>query len=114
NGTIISTPAGISCGATCAALFPNGTPMSLAAAPDALNTFDGWSGPCTGTGTCDFTLTADTTATAAFTGPPAAITVTAPNGGNTFTAGTTTSITWTYTGAPGNIKIELLRAGVLV
>jgi FtsP/CotA-like multicopper oxidase with cupredoxin domain len=42
------------------------------------------------------------------------ITVTAPNGGETWKRGTKHLITWTYTGNPGtSVKIELLRNGVL-
>jgi hypothetical protein len=44
---------------------------------------------------------------------PAPIMLTSPNGGEVWTAGTTRSITWTYTGSPGNVKIELLKNGVL-
>jgi len=42
------------------------------------------------------------------------ITVTAPNGGQNWVRGTAHTITWTSTGSPGaNVKIELLKAGVL-
>jgi RHS repeat-associated protein len=37
---------------------------------------------------------------------PSTITVTSPNGGETWEAGTTQDITWTTTGTVGNIKIE--------
>src|SRR5262249_515944 len=46
-------------------------------------------------------------------GPPASVTVTSPNGGEAWAAGTVHPVTWTYTGAPGNVKIELLKSGVL-
>ncbi len=40
----------------------------------------------------------------------ASITVTSPNGGENWQAGSTQKITWTYTGNPGpNVKIELLK-----
>jgi len=42
------------------------------------------------------------------------VTVTSPNGGDTLTAGTTKTITWTYSGDPGYLKIELLKAGSVV
>ena len=43
-----------------------------------------------------------------------AITVTAPNGGQSWVRGTVQSITWTSSGSPGaNVKIELLKGGVL-
>lgn len=44
--------------------------------------------------------------------PPPSITVTSPNGGESWTAGTTYQIKWTYTGNPGTyVKIELLKGG---
>src|SRR5206468_3823127 len=63
-----SSPAGISCGATCAAAYASGTVVTLTAAPAAGSTFSGWSGgSCSGTGTCTVTLSAATTVTATFT-----------------------------------------------
>ena len=42
------------------------------------------------------------------------ITVTAPNGGESWTAGTTQTIRWTYTGNPGDsVKIELFKGSNL-
>ena len=66
-GTVGSSPAGISCGATCSAQFTDGTPVTLTAAPSAGSVFTGWSGGgCAGTGTCVTTLSANTTITASF------------------------------------------------
>jgi hypothetical protein len=46
--------------------------------------------------------------------PPPTITVTSPNGGETWSAGSLYQIKWTYTGNPGAyVKIELLKGGVL-
>jgi hypothetical protein len=43
------------------------------------------------------------------------ITVTTPNGGETWQRGTTQTITWSYTGSPGSaVKIVLLKAGTEV
>jgi len=68
SGTVTSSPAGIACGATCSALFNNGTSITLTAAADANSTFAGWSGGgCSGTGTCNVNLGADTGVTATFT-----------------------------------------------
>jgi hypothetical protein len=45
---------------------------------------------------------------------PAAITVTAPNGGETWKVGTTQTVQWSYTGNPGpTVKVQLLKAGTL-
>jgi hypothetical protein len=46
--------------------------------------------------------------------PPPTISVTFPNGGESFTAGSMQIIQWTYTGNPGpGVKIELLKGGVV-
>lgn len=66
-GTVTSSPAGIDCGATCAATYDHGTAVTLTAA-SADSTFLGWSGGgCSGTGTCTVTVTAATFVTAVFT-----------------------------------------------
>jgi len=46
--------------------------------------------------------------------PPPGITATSPNGGQTWTAGAAQTVTWTYVGDPGNVKIELLKGGGVV
>src|SRR5262245_51170421 len=67
NGTVTSNPAGINCGNTCSASFAQGTVVTLTANPSGNSTFAGWSGPCSGTGTCTITLNANTTVGAQFT-----------------------------------------------
>ena len=43
------------------------------------------------------------------------ITVTSPNGGETWQRGTTHTVTWSYTGSPGsNVKLVLVKAGTEV
>ena len=67
SGAVASSPAGISCGATCSAAYDNGTVVTLTATPANGSTFEGWTGGgCTGTGTCTLTLTANTTVFARF------------------------------------------------
>ena len=67
SGTVTSSPAGISCSATCSTSFTTGTVVTLTAAPAAGSTFTGWSGGgCTGTASCTVTMTAATSITAAF------------------------------------------------
>jgi parallel beta-helix repeat protein len=47
--------------------------------------------------------------------PTSSITVTAPNGGETWKQGTSNTITWSYTGSPGStVKIELLKGSTPV
>lgn len=57
---------GIDCGANCVVLLDADTSVSLTATPDTGNLFDGWSGDCAGSGTCDFSLTANASVTASF------------------------------------------------
>src|SRR5579871_5569942 len=66
GGTITSSPAGINCGSTCDATFASGTAVTLSASPNSSSTFAGWSGACSGTGSCSVTLTANASATATF------------------------------------------------
>ena len=67
-GNVASVPAGIDCGAICAASFAAGSSVTLAATPvTALgSTFAGWSGACTGTGTCTVKMDAPAVVTATF------------------------------------------------
>ncbi|HEY0703403.1 MAG TPA: choice-of-anchor D domain-containing protein [Candidatus Acidoferrales bacterium] len=82
TGTVTSAPAGINCGAACAAPFASGTQITLTAAPSTGSTFAGWTaGPCSGTGTCVVTLTAATTVTATFTQSANNFTLTITKGG---------------------------------
>src|SRR6185295_6872512 len=55
-GTVTSNPSGISCGATCQASFNSGTLVTLTATPGAGYSFTGWTGACSGTGSCSVTL----------------------------------------------------------
>jgi hypothetical protein len=68
SGTVTSTPAGISCGSTCSASFNTGSSVTLAATPGAGSTFSGWSGACSGSGTCTVSMTSARTVTATFSG----------------------------------------------
>jgi hypothetical protein len=67
EGRVTSTPAGIDCPAVaCSANFTNGISVTLDATPDSESLFAGWSGACTGTGSCGFTIKADRSVTATF------------------------------------------------
>jgi uncharacterized delta-60 repeat protein len=66
TGTVNSSPAGISCGSTCAHAFRHGTAVKLTATPSPGSSFLGWSGACSGTGTCTLTMSANRAATARF------------------------------------------------
>jgi hypothetical protein len=70
TGTVASTPAGISCGASCSTRVAFGDSITLTATPAAGSTFAGWEGACSGTGTCTVTNAgSDAAVTAVFIGP---------------------------------------------
>lgn len=50
QGSVRSSPSGISCSSSCSASFPWGTSVTMSATPASPNSvFDGWSGDCSGT-----------------------------------------------------------------
>ncbi|TLY24508.1 MAG: hypothetical protein E6K64_06525 [Nitrospirae bacterium] len=57
---------GIDCGATCSASYESGMEVTLTATPASGSIFTGWSGGCSGTGTCTVTMNSDTVVTATF------------------------------------------------
>jgi len=65
-GTITSVPARISCGSTCSAEISDGSNVSLIAQPDYGFAFAGWSGACSGTGTCAVTMNGEKSVSANF------------------------------------------------
>ncbi len=74
QGQVTSTPAGISCGAACAAAFDDGTTVTLRAVAAAGSAFAGWSGAAcpASADTCAVPVAADQVVTATFDlAPPA-------------------------------------------
>jgi phospholipase C len=73
TGTVTSTPPGINCSAGsntgCTASFPPNTQVMLSETPATNDIFNGWTGACTGTGTCSLTLSAAASTTATFSLP---------------------------------------------
>jgi uncharacterized repeat protein (TIGR02543 family) len=68
TGSVISTPDGINCTASCSAIFDDNTPVALVAYPDLNSIFTGWTGAkCSGTGECLLTMNAHKAVTATFT-----------------------------------------------
>ena len=66
SGMVTSNPAGIDCGTSCTGRFAAGTAVSLSAVASSGSVFSGWSGPCTGSASCEVTATPDQFITAAF------------------------------------------------
>jgi hypothetical protein len=55
SGQVTSSPAGIDCGAggtDCSASFVHGTQVTLTSTPSTGSDFSGWSGACSGSGSC--------------------------------------------------------------
>lgn len=67
----VTSNLGVSWATSNATHFPTGTQVTLNANPVNNNSFGGWSGPCSGIGSCTFTLNQDTVVTAQFNGNPA-------------------------------------------
>jgi hypothetical protein len=66
SGTVTSSPSGINCGNTCSKSFASGTSITLTATPASGSTFGGWSGSCSGTGTCNVSMAQARSVTARF------------------------------------------------
>lgn len=66
SGTVTSSPSGINCGSDCSEAYGTGTAVTLTASPAAGSTFPGWSGACSGTGSCQVTMDAAKSVTAGF------------------------------------------------
>ncbi|MGZ6954251.1 MAG: InlB B-repeat-containing protein [Acidimicrobiia bacterium] len=69
QGTVSSSPAGISCPTTCSAAFSSSTGVGLTAAVANGWTFSSWSGDCSGSGACVVTMDTDHSITATFRAP---------------------------------------------
>lgn len=71
SGAVAGTPSDIDCSVgTCTGFFDHGTSVRLDAVASIGSSFDGWSGACTGTDTCEFTVTGSREVTATFTQNP--------------------------------------------
>jgi hypothetical protein len=66
SGTVTSNPSGINCGSTCSKSFSSGTNVTLMANPSSGSTFGGWSGACSGSGSCNVSMSQSRNVTANF------------------------------------------------
>ena len=66
DGTVTSSPAGINCGTSCSGQFEQGLRITLTATTRNAAVFSGWSGACSGTGSCTVTLNEETIVAATF------------------------------------------------
>jgi Right handed beta helix region len=66
NGTVTSSPTGISCPSVCTMNYASGTQVILSAAPMGGAIFNGWGGACTGNGACLLTMNSIESVTAMF------------------------------------------------
>ena len=103
-------------GNTGVASYPTGSVVTLTATPDGGSTFTGWSGACTGTGTCLVTMSTATSVTATFELAPVNG-VCGSNNGQTLISSPTTSLCSTGSassvtgGGPWNWTCGGLNAG---
>ena len=56
SGTVTSNPTGVTCGSTCEASFPYGNPVTLTQEASTGSDFTGWTGACSGTGSCTVSM----------------------------------------------------------
>lgn len=87
GGSVTSRPAGISCPGDCSEPYRYSTGVVLTAVASAGYRFDGWSGDCTGSGSCSLTIQTGKSVTATFSHLPVTLTVTpAPAGSGSVTS----------------------------
>jgi DNA-binding beta-propeller fold protein YncE len=67
SGAVSDGTGAIACPSTCSHAYTANTPVTLTATPASGSTFTGWSGTCSGTGTCQVTMSGDMAVTATFT-----------------------------------------------
>ncbi|MEI6666625.1 MAG: S8 family serine peptidase [Acidobacteriota bacterium] len=93
-GRIVSQPAGIDCGATCAAVYASATTVTLVATPSGDAIFGGWLGACTGSSpTCVTTVTGAQSAVAVFLSSTLRLAITLDGTGSGVVTSSPTGIT---------------------
>jgi hypothetical protein len=108
EGTVTSTTAGIDCGTTCTRTYLDYESVTLTAVASAGSTFTGWTGACSGTGTCTLAMSEARAVTATFSRPSNAFTAktsTVSTTNSTITISTTLTI-------PGEGRLKQSVSGV--
>lgn len=103
TGTLTSNPTGINCGSTCSKVFNYGTVVSITPT-DGTGIFRGWSGACSGTGSCSVTMNLARSVTARFDRPVLTVNRNPAAGGTVTGAGAynkNATATVTATASPG-------------
>ena len=68
SGSVVSTDGSINCPGTCSNTYAGNTQVTLNATAGPGATFSGWSGACTGSGSCTMTMTQNLSVTGTFSG----------------------------------------------
>jgi hypothetical protein len=118
SGTVTSNPSGIDCGVDCSESYNFNTIVQLTATPGTGSTFLGWSGACTGTGSCSVTMSAARNVTATFDNPaPTIINVTSTTANGAYNGATVIPIQVTFSeivNVTGSPTLALNSGGVAV
>jgi List-Bact-rpt repeat protein/galactose oxidase-like protein/Kelch motif protein len=85
SGTVTAPPGSINCGVACSSPFVYGTSVTLTATPTQGGSFLGWSGACSGTGSCVVVMNSSQSVGAAFSSVTFPLNVTVISGA--FTVG---------------------------
>jgi hypothetical protein len=94
NGSVTSSPAGISCSGSCSASYPEATLVTLTASAGSGAAFTGWGGDCWGTSSCAVTMGSAHNVTATFTG----------SGSTSYTLSVSKTGSGTVTSSPSGIS----------
>jgi DNA-binding beta-propeller fold protein YncE len=114
NGSVADDTGAIACPTECSATYQANSQVTLTAAPASGSTFTGWSGACSGTGTCQLRMNADMAVTATFTAnvtPPPA-TPPPPGAPTPVVTGAPTAVTDAGAGFTGSVNPEGLPTNV--
>ena len=114
-GTVVTSPQGTSCGVLCY-MFPAGTVVTVTGIGNSGWIFAGWSGACTGSGSCVITMSSSQSVTAMFNGPGSSTGTVYQTGfeAPAFGPGTINGQdSWAISGAAGSSLIEssVVRTG---